>query len=111
MRREFEELDRYLLITSDTHAGLAPSLYKPYLAKKWHSDFAAWVKSGEGTAGAGTAKGRAGRDESRGSSRNERGDHRHGEGWHRSGPAGSSHGRQHGPNRIETAEEMIDRAI
>lgn len=47
MGREFEELDRYLLITSDTHAGLAPSLYKPYLAKKWHSDFAVWVKSGE----------------------------------------------------------------
>ena len=29
-----ENLDRYLLITADTHAGLDPAGYKPYLAEK-----------------------------------------------------------------------------
>jgi len=45
MRRE---LDRYILITSDTHAGPPPAAYKPYLAAKWHGEFAGWVEAEEG---------------------------------------------------------------
>ena len=43
----FEDLDRYLLITADTHAGSDPRGYEPYLEKKWHDDFEAWVEAGE----------------------------------------------------------------
>ena len=45
-----ENLDRYILITSDTHAGLDPALYEPYLEKKWLGDFPAWVEAGDAMA-------------------------------------------------------------
>jgi predicted TIM-barrel fold metal-dependent hydrolase len=47
MAATFAELDRYLLITADTHAGLDPEGYRPYLAKKWHADFEAWLRDQE----------------------------------------------------------------
>src|SRR5687767_14888993 len=37
------DLDRYILITADTHAGADLRGYKPYLEKKWHDDFEAWA--------------------------------------------------------------------
>ncbi len=43
----FAELDRYLLITADTHAGLDPEAYRPYLEKKWHADLDGWVREQE----------------------------------------------------------------
>ncbi len=41
------DLDRYLLITSDTHAGSSPEGYGPYLERRWQSDFQHWVKHSE----------------------------------------------------------------
>ncbi len=43
MTGPLEDLDRYLLITSDTHAGPEPRMYQPYLEKKWLDDFKGWV--------------------------------------------------------------------
>ncbi len=37
------DLDRYTLITADTHAGAAPRAYRPYLEKRYHADFDEWV--------------------------------------------------------------------
>jgi len=34
---------RYVLISSDCHAGAALADYKPYLEKKWHDEFEAWA--------------------------------------------------------------------
>jgi predicted TIM-barrel fold metal-dependent hydrolase len=39
-----DELDRYLLITADTHAGPAPEGYGPYLEKEWQDDFQGWLE-------------------------------------------------------------------
>ncbi|MGE4608027.1 MAG: amidohydrolase family protein [Myxococcota bacterium] len=50
MATKFKDLDRYLLITSDTHAGLDPEGYRPYIEKKYHDDFNEWVKAGESLA-------------------------------------------------------------
>jgi predicted TIM-barrel fold metal-dependent hydrolase len=47
MPDSYSSLDRYVVITADTHAGLAPGLYEPYLEKKWHDDFVRWVASGK----------------------------------------------------------------
>jgi predicted TIM-barrel fold metal-dependent hydrolase len=35
--------DRYLLVTSDAHAGAAMADYKPYLDRRWHDEFDAWL--------------------------------------------------------------------
>jgi len=43
----FAELDRYLLITADTHAGLDADAYRPYLEKKWHAGYDDWVRDQE----------------------------------------------------------------
>jgi predicted TIM-barrel fold metal-dependent hydrolase len=37
------ERDRYLIITSDAHAGAAMADYKPYLDSRWHDEFDAWL--------------------------------------------------------------------
>ena len=37
------DLDRYLLITADTHAGASPEGYGPSLEKKWHGDYQDWL--------------------------------------------------------------------
>ena len=36
-------LDRYLLITADSHAGPTPQGYGPYLEKKYQSDYQDWL--------------------------------------------------------------------
>ncbi len=41
------DLDRYLLVTSDTHAGSSPEGYGPYLEHRWQADFQAWLKHSE----------------------------------------------------------------
>jgi predicted TIM-barrel fold metal-dependent hydrolase len=35
--------DRYLLVTSDAHAGAAMADYKAFLAPQWHDEFDAWL--------------------------------------------------------------------
>jgi len=35
--------DRYLLVTSDAHAGAAMADYKPYLESRWHAEFDEWL--------------------------------------------------------------------
>ena len=37
-------LDRYLLITADTHAGSSPEGYGPYLEQKWQADYQGWLE-------------------------------------------------------------------
>jgi predicted TIM-barrel fold metal-dependent hydrolase len=44
MATPLDGLDRYLLITCDSHAGSDPQGYGPYLEKKWQSDFKDWVE-------------------------------------------------------------------
>jgi predicted TIM-barrel fold metal-dependent hydrolase len=39
--------ERYLLITSDSHAGSSPEGYGPYLESKWQGDFQQWLKESE----------------------------------------------------------------
>jgi len=36
-------LDRYLLITADSHAGASPEGYGPYVEQKWRSDYQDWL--------------------------------------------------------------------
>ena len=47
MANPLENLDRYLLITADTHAGSDPQGFGPYLEKKWQGDFQDWLKQQE----------------------------------------------------------------
>ncbi len=44
MPSSLEGLDRYLLITADTHAGSDPEGFGPYLERKWQGEFRAWVE-------------------------------------------------------------------
>jgi predicted TIM-barrel fold metal-dependent hydrolase len=44
MASPLDQLDRYLLITSDTHAGATPEGYGPYIEKKWQRDFEGWLE-------------------------------------------------------------------
>ncbi len=37
--------DRYVVISSDCHAGADLRDYKPYLEKRWHDDFEKWAES------------------------------------------------------------------
>lgn len=39
-----KNLDRYLLITADSHAGPDHRMYRPYLEKKWLGDFEGWLR-------------------------------------------------------------------
>jgi len=47
MAGPLDGLDRYLLITADTHAGSDPRGYGPYLERKWRGDFQDWVKASD----------------------------------------------------------------
>ncbi len=47
MPNPLDGLDRYVLITADTHAGPSPEMYGPYLEQKWQSDFQDWLKQSE----------------------------------------------------------------
>ncbi len=44
MTTPLDDLDRYLLITADSHAGSSPEGYGPYLEQKWQGDFQDWLK-------------------------------------------------------------------
>ena len=46
-----DDLDRYLLITADSHAGPSPEGYGPYLEKKWQGEYQEWLKQSEQLAG------------------------------------------------------------
>ncbi|HWL44905.1 MAG TPA: amidohydrolase family protein [Ilumatobacter sp.] len=39
----WDSIDRYVVISSDSHAGADLRDYKPYLPSKWHDDFDAWA--------------------------------------------------------------------
>jgi predicted TIM-barrel fold metal-dependent hydrolase len=52
MASPLDDLDRYLLISADTHAGSSPEGYGPYLESKWRSDFDDWLKQSEQVAAA-----------------------------------------------------------
>jgi len=39
----WDEIDRYLIITSDAHGGAAMADYKAYLEPRWHDEFDAWL--------------------------------------------------------------------
>jgi predicted TIM-barrel fold metal-dependent hydrolase len=45
MTKRWDEIDRYVVISSDAHAGADLWDYKPYLDKKWQDDFDAWANS------------------------------------------------------------------
>ena len=47
MASPLDDLDRYLLITADSHAGPTPEGYGPYLENKWQADFQDWLKQSE----------------------------------------------------------------
>jgi predicted TIM-barrel fold metal-dependent hydrolase len=47
MTSALKDLDRYLLITADSHAGPEHQAYGPYLEEKWQGDFAGWVRETE----------------------------------------------------------------
>ena len=44
MASPLDKLDRYLLITADSHAGSSPEGYGPYVEQKWKSDYDEWLK-------------------------------------------------------------------
>lgn len=45
MPETWDTIDRYVVISSDTHAGAELFEYKGYLEKKWHEEFDDWAKS------------------------------------------------------------------
>ena len=47
MPSPLDDLDRYLLITADSHAGPSAEAYGPYLAKRWQEDFRGWLDQSE----------------------------------------------------------------
>ena len=47
MPNPLDDLDRYLLITADSHAGPSAEAYGPYLAKRWQEDFRGWLDESE----------------------------------------------------------------
>lgn len=47
MSNPLADLDRYLLITADTHAGPSPEGYGPYMEKKWDADYRQWLRESE----------------------------------------------------------------
>jgi len=47
MANALDGLDRYLLITADSHAGSNPEGYGPYLEQKWQSDYQDWLRQAD----------------------------------------------------------------
>jgi len=45
--KTLDELDRYLLISADTHAGPSPKGYGPYLEQKYQTDYQEWLVQSE----------------------------------------------------------------
>jgi hypothetical protein len=50
MTNPLADLDRYLLITADSHAGASPEGYGPYVEQKWQSDYQEWLLQSRATA-------------------------------------------------------------
>jgi predicted TIM-barrel fold metal-dependent hydrolase len=44
MASPLADLDRYLLISADTHAGPEPEGYGPYIESRWRDDYQGWLK-------------------------------------------------------------------
>ena len=47
MTNKWDTIDRYVVISADTHAGAELYEYKDYLESEWHDDFDAWASSYE----------------------------------------------------------------
>jgi len=47
MAATWDTIDRYVVISTDTHAGADLYDYKPYLPAQLHDDFDAWAKAYE----------------------------------------------------------------
>jgi predicted TIM-barrel fold metal-dependent hydrolase len=45
MAETWDTIDRYVIISSDTHAGAELHEYKQYLETRWHDDFEDWAKA------------------------------------------------------------------
>jgi len=45
MAETWDTIDRYIVISADTHAGAELKQYKDYLEKEWHDEFDAWAAS------------------------------------------------------------------
>jgi len=45
MAETWDTIDRYVIISSDTHAGAELHEYKQYLEKRWHEEFEEWAKA------------------------------------------------------------------
>ena len=44
MAATWDTIDRYVIISSDTHAGAELHQYKDYLEQRWHEDFDVWAQ-------------------------------------------------------------------
>jgi predicted TIM-barrel fold metal-dependent hydrolase len=42
-RPHWDSIDRYLILTSDSHAGAAMADYKRFLERRWHEEFDTWL--------------------------------------------------------------------
>jgi predicted TIM-barrel fold metal-dependent hydrolase len=42
-RATWDTIDRYMILTSDSHAGAAMADYKAFLDREWHDEFDAWL--------------------------------------------------------------------
>jgi predicted TIM-barrel fold metal-dependent hydrolase len=42
---QWNEIDRYMILSSDAHAGAPMAAYKDYLEPSWHDDFDAWLSA------------------------------------------------------------------
>jgi predicted TIM-barrel fold metal-dependent hydrolase len=47
MEETWDNIDRYVVISADTHAGADLRQYREYLPSRWHEDFDAWADSYE----------------------------------------------------------------
>ncbi len=45
MAASWDTIDRYVVISTDTHAGADIGDYKPYLPARLHDEFDAWAKT------------------------------------------------------------------
>jgi predicted TIM-barrel fold metal-dependent hydrolase len=41
--RRWDTIDRYMILSSDAHAGAPMAAYKDFLASEWHDEFDAWL--------------------------------------------------------------------
>ena len=41
--QRWDTIDRYMVLSSDAHAGASMAGYKPYLPTRWHEEFDVWL--------------------------------------------------------------------